>query len=145
MGAVNKIIIRTADDAALVWQFLKQNAAASIERGTPLQVVISKYRATRSNEQNAFYWGVLLTPASEQIAVNGQHFLPDTWNTYLKRKFLPETCSKGVDKWEELPDGARELVMSTSDLNVEEMTLYLQEAEAHLVDEFGVRIPTLET
>jgi hypothetical protein len=139
-AAVRKWIIRTPDDALAVWLYLKEHAKTYLELGTPLQVVMSKYRATRSNEQNAFMWAAVLTPTAEQATdEHGRHYSEEVWNLYLKKRFLPETCAKGVDKWLQMPDGERELVMSTSDLNVEEMTAYLEEIQAHLVSEFGVR------
>ena len=144
MDAVWKRVIKTPDDAHAVWVYLKEYAKQAVLIGTPLQVIVSRYRATRSNEQNAYMWVAVLTPAAEQVTANGTKFSPETWNEYLKMKFLPETCAKGIDKWLVLPGGDRVLRMSTSDLDVSEMTLYLEECTAHLASEYGVRFLDLE-
>lgn len=131
-------VLRDGTIAAGLVAFLKEHAGPMVAAGTPLQVTVAKHRRTRSNEANAFMWAAVLTPISLQVQVAGRWFSADTWNEQLKRDHLPEICAAGVEKWDVLPDGSRELRMSTSDLNTEEMALYLNEVQARAASEWGV-------
>jgi hypothetical protein len=140
---VAKFVLKTNQDAMRLYAFLKANREPMMEQGRYLQVVISEYKATRSNEQNAFMWSKgLLGAISEQAAYDGNRYSPEGWNLIFKIMFLPETCAKGVDKWFYPPgDKDRQLVMSTSDLNESEMNLYLHEVEAFATNDLGVMLP----
>ena len=100
---------------------------------------LAPYKKTRSNEQNALMW-VWLTQIGVDAWVAGRRFDAETWNEHFKRECLPETCSKGVDKWRVLPIGERVLVMSTTDLNVDEMSVYMTAFSAMAAVEFGVTL-----
>lgn len=138
---VRKFVLKTNEDAARLYTFLKANREPMMEQGRFLQVVISEYKATRSNEQNAYMWVGLLGPTSEQAWIKGQRFSDEGWNKILKRMFLPEVNAKGMDKWFYHPDGERDLVMSTSDLNVDEMRLYLDTCAEYVTHDLGVMLP----
>lgn len=138
MPVLRTFILRDGAIAAGLVAFLKEHAGPMVAAGTPLQVTVAKHRRTRSNEANAFMWAAVLTPIAQQVQVAGRWFSADTWNEQMKRDHLPEMCAAGVEKWEVLPDGSRELRMSTSDLNTEEMALYLNEVQARAASEWGV-------
>lgn len=138
MPVLRTFILRDGAIAAGLVSFLKEHAGPMVAAGTPLQVTVAKHRRTRSNEANAFMWAAVLTPIAQQVQVAGRWFSADTWNEQMKRDHLPELCAAGVEKWEVLPDGSRELRMSTSDLNTEEMALYLNEVQARAASEWGV-------
>ena len=138
MADVMTWVLSSPEVAARMITWLKENAGTYAKSGKPLQITAAPYRETRSKAQNSWMWVAVLTPASEQIITGGRSYSPQVWNEYLKEKFLPEICAKGLSKWEQMPDGTRRLVMSTSDLNVEEMTGYLDEIQAHLSTEYGV-------
>lgn len=89
--------------------------------------------------QNKWLWS-LNTDLSNQVTIEGKKFSPESWHELLKRQFLPETCEKGVDKWDYLPNGDRFLRMSSTDLNIKEFRDYSDEIEAFAVTEFNVRI-----
>jgi len=80
-----------------------------------------------------------LTDIAEQARPQGREYSPDLWHEIIKRLNLPETCAKGIDKWGELPNGDRVLVMSTTDLDVSEMTDYLDKLAA-TAGEYGVEL-----
>jgi hypothetical protein len=138
MAVLRTFILRDPSIAAGLVAFLKEHAGPMVAAGTPLQVTVAKHRRTRSNEANAFMWAAVLTPIAQQVQVAGRWFSAETWNEQLKRDHLPEICAAGVEKWDVLPDGTRELRMSTTDLNTEEMALYLTQVQARAASEWGV-------
>jgi len=138
---VRKFILKTDADVRIFMAFMRANRKPMAEQGRFLQVVVSEYKASRSNEQNAYMWAGILEPIAEQAFVAGQRFKAEVWNEHLKEIFLPETNAKGMDKWMYLPNGGRRLMMSTSDLNHDEMGLYLTQIAAFAADELGVLLP----
>jgi hypothetical protein len=143
---VRKFVLKTMEDAQRFYAFLKANREPMMEQGRFLQVVVSEYKSSRSNEQNAYMWAGLLKPTAEQAWITGhdrkqRRYSDIGWNLILKVMFLPETNAKGMDKWFYLPNGERELVMSTSDLNVEEMKLYLNQCAEYVTHDLGVMLP----
>ena len=105
----------------------------------PLRVVVTEDKSKRSNEQNKLLWK-RLGEVSQQAMPRGQRFSDEVWHEYLKRELLPEECAKGVNKWDYLPTGEKVLKMGTPDLNVEEMTTYLDKLAAHVATEYGVEL-----
>lgn len=138
---VIKFILRSPLDAARMQAHLKEHAEPMAQRGTPLQITIAPYKATRSNEANARWWAAVVTPTADQVVVGGVHHEPDVWAQYLKEKCLPDMCAKGIDKYKFMPDGSRVLAMGSSDLNTKEFGEFMERCEAFVVSEFGVRLP----
>lgn len=138
---VRKFVLKTNEDAARLYTFLKANREPMMEQGRFLQVVVSEHKEGRSDGANRYMWAGLLSPIAEQAWVNGQRFTAEVWAEFFKAQFLPETTSRGTDKWLYLPDGSRQLVGSTTHLNKDEMTLYLQQIEHYAVDDLGVQLP----
>lgn len=132
-------VLRTDADAHALYAVLKSNREAFAERGEPLQVTVSVYKAKRKDEQNALMW-VILQQIAEQAWVRGVRYDAETWHVLYKRMFLPEMNARGAPKWRVLPDGERELVMSTTELNVTEFSTYLNEVQAHAAAELGVQL-----
>ena len=137
MTLARTFVLRGPEQAVALNAFLKGNAAAMAKAGTPLEVRVLVHKAHRSSQQNALHW-VLLTTIEEQAWVGGRQFDVETWNEHMKRELLPEETARGVKKWRHLPDGSRTLSMSTSDLDVTEMTDYLDQLQAKAVTELGV-------
>ncbi len=133
-------VIRDASVIDRVAAFLAENWQGMAALGKPLAVSVGEHRAKRSLEQNALMW-VWLGFIAEHAVVNGQRFSPEAWNVHMKREHLPAMCRKGLAKWVELPRGERELAMSTTDLDVEEMGLYLNALEAYAADVLGLTLP----
>ena len=138
MTVLRSFILNTPEKAAEMLAFVKAHAETAVRSGQPLQVTVARYKPRRSNGSNKFYWGAVLQQISDQVRVGGQWFAPDVWGEHLKQRFLPEQCASGVDKWAVYPDGTRVLAMGTSDLNSEEMSLYLNECQAYATTELGV-------
>jgi len=104
----------------------------------PLAVTVAEHKSKRSNEQNRLMWD-RLTAISEQARPGGSQFSTEAWHEHAKRELLPEECAKGVSKWAYLPTGDRVLKMSTTDLDVSEMTDYL-DALGAMAAELGVEL-----
>lgn len=138
---VRTFVFETDDDVRRFMAFMKSNRQPMAEQKRYLQAVISEYKETRTSAQNRFMWKALLDPTSEQALAHGRRLSPEGWNKVLKIMFLPDTCAKGIDKWFFAPDGEKTLEMSTSDLNVDEMRLYLDQCSAFVASELGVMLP----
>jgi len=136
---LRQFILRDASVAASLYAFLKANWRDMAEQGRYLQITVAEYRTKRSSEQNAFMWKAVLEPIAKQAYVRGERFAADIWNEHLKEQFLPEVNARGMAKWAHLPSGQRRLVMSTTDLNVAEMTTYLDAIQAYAASELGVQ------
>lgn len=130
-------VLHTGEHAQSLIAFLKSNAGPMAKQGQPLEVRVSVYKAKRSNEQNALMW-VLLTQIADQAWVAGRQFAAEVWHEHFKRELLPEETSRGVAKWRALPNGDRELFMSTTDLDVSEMSTYVEKLQAKAAVELGV-------
>ena len=118
---------------------LKANWQAMASLGKPLGVTVAPYKKTRTSEQNALMW-VWLTQISKEAWVGGKQFDAETWHEHCRREFLPETNARGDEKWLVLPGGDRLCVMSTTRLNTEEMSLYMDAIDAFAAVELGVEI-----
>lgn len=138
---VRTFILHTDQDVQRFLAFMKANWRPMMEQERYLQVVVSEYKSTRSKEANAYMWAGLLGPTADQAWANGRQLKAEGWNLVLKIMFLPEVCGRGISKWFYAPDGERTLEMSTSDLNVDEMRLYLDECAAYVTSELGVLLP----
>ncbi|MCK2097532.1 recombination protein NinB [Thauera aromatica] len=119
-----------------IWQalcaFVAANAAACLERGKPLRVIVTEDERKRTAEMNRFYWGPVLTTIAEQAWVGGRRFDKDVWHEHYARKF-------GVFEELVLPDG--EIVTrrkSTTQMTVGEFSSYLNQVQADAASEIGV-------
>lgn len=140
MSGISRTFILSGDGPAqMLYAFLKQNRQQMAESGRPLAVRVFEHRAKRSDEQNALHW-VWLQQIAEQAAVAGRKFDADVWNQHMKEQLLPEETAAGKRKWLELPSGERRLVLSTSDLNVAEMSEYMEKLSAYAATELGVAL-----
>lgn len=133
MSAVyREFVLRSPGIWSAVLAFVKANASALIEKGTPLRVIFTTDERTRNNEQNKRLWGYLYKNIAEQAWVNGQQFDADVWHEWYARKF-------GVLEEITLPDG--EIVTrrkSTRDMTVSEFSTFMQRIEADAASEHGV-------
>jgi len=104
-----------------------------IDGNSFFEVVIRVFKKKRSNDQNNLYW-VRLGEISKQAWIDGRQFTDDVIHEHVKRELLPDTCTKGIEKWMILPSGERTLKMSTGDLNTKEFAEYFTQVEAFAAD-----------
>jgi hypothetical protein len=90
-----------------------------------VEVVIRKYKSKRSNEQNKYYFGVVLDILSKHTG-----YEPDEMHEILKFKFLRKRISNDV-----------EYVQSTTKLNTAEMEAYLDKVRRWAAIELLCNIP----
>ena len=112
--------------------FVKANAAACLEKGRSLRVIVTEEEKKRTSEANRFYWGPVLTTIAEQAWVDGRQFGRDTWHEHFAREFLPKTEMV-------LPYG--EIILrrkSTTELTVSEFSEYLHKVQAEAAQTLGV-------
>lgn len=113
-----------------------------------MELVIQHKTKQRTDSQNRLMWGARLREISEQAWVGGKQYGAEVWHEYLKQKFLPEgneedfarlvRSPETYRKWDELPDGERVLVGSTTQLTTLGMSRYMTECEAYATQELGV-------
>ena len=94
----------------------------------PKEVLIRDFKKKRGNPANNLMWK-RLEEIANQCWIGGRKFDADTLHIYCKREYLPDVCAKGVEKWTILPNGDRELKMSTTDLNTSEFAKYTLQIE----------------
>lgn len=140
MSAVARtFILREDQNAQSLWTFLRLNWRVMADSGKPLAIRVFEYRAKRSDEQNALMW-VWLGQIAEQAYIGGRRFDADVWNQHCKEQLLPDETAAGKRKWMNLPNGERRLILSTTDLNVAEMTEYMDKLGAYAATELGVAL-----
>lgn len=132
-------VLREDMNAQALWAFLRNNWKAMAESGKPLAIRVSEYRSKRSEEQNRLMWR-WLGEVAEQAYVGGQRYTAEVWNEHCKAQLLPEETAAGKSKWLHMPSGERRLMLSTSDLNVAEMSEYLDKLSAYASTELGVAL-----
>lgn len=132
IGLYKEFTLHTPNVWHLVLAFVKANAGAALDKGTPLRVIVTAEERKRNPEQNRFYWGVVLRDISEQAWVAGRQFDKDTWHEYFADLFAEK-----VERI--LPDGRIHVSRkSTSDMSVGDFTTYLAQVQAHAANELGV-------
>lgn len=129
--------INTPDDFASVVRFVKSNAKALAENGTPLRIIITTTEQKRHAQQNAFLWSAVYRDIANQVWAGGRQFSSETWHELYARMFLPL-----VDVV--LPTG--EVIQrrtSTTELGVKAFAEYVTQVQAHAAQEYGVRFSAL--
>ena len=61
------------------------DAAVSLWKDGEVEVIVLRRRATRSDAQNRYYWGVIVQMLSDKYG-----YTPDEMHDVLKAKFLPK-------------------------------------------------------
>lgn len=125
-------LLRSPDTWRLVLDFVRSNAQAFIDRGTPLRIIITSEQQKRTPEQNRFYFGVVLKTIAEQAWIEGTQYSADVWHEHLAEKFCPRVEFL-------LPYGeVRTRRKSTTEMTVKEFSDYVTTVQAHAGTELGV-------
>lgn len=99
---------------------------ASLE-GQSVDIVVSKHRKCRSDSQNRLYWEMLSIITYN--TGNSKDYLHD----YYRSKYLSEKKSINGDTFTQ--------IRSTTSLNTEEFTRYLNDIRFHAFDFFNINLP----
>jgi hypothetical protein len=126
--------LRSPHEAGAMLSFVKSNAAAFAEKGTPLRVIVTEDEMDRLDEQIRYYFGVVIKAMAEQIWLEGRQFTKDAWHELMARKFLP---AKEVL----MPDGEivlKRASIARGQIGVKAMAKFTQEVESYAASEHGV-------
>ena len=123
------IVLRNDSNAQSLWSLLKSNWRALADAGKPIAVTVQEHKAKRSGDQNKRYWAML-----NEIAANawldGRQFSSAAWHAYFAAQFVG--C-------EDLPGGGSTAI-STTTLNVEEFSAYMERVMHFAATELGVEL-----
>ena len=100
------------------------------------RVRITRHRRTRSINQNAYYWAVVVASFHQFLSEQGDSYTAEDCHEMLKFKHLRETA---VDH--STGEVLGEFVKSTATLNTMEFAEYVDRCIAWL-GEFGIRVPS---
>jgi hypothetical protein len=107
-------------------------------RDGEVRISIERKTATRSHQQNRWYWGVIVELLSEHTG-----YTPDEIHEVLKAKFIPKRIAfadgNGEVKGEFVVGG------TTVRLDKNEFSAYCRDIQQWAADELGVVIPDPET
>jgi hypothetical protein len=89
---------------------------------------------SRSQQQNRYYWGVVLPFVQRWIGSSGQSVTTDALHEYFRAGYLSYTfVAEGVD--------ARRVARSTASLSVEEMAAYIDAVSGWCIERTGSAPP----
>jgi hypothetical protein len=112
-----------------------QLLACEYQRLEGCQVVITldKERKTRSINQNAYLWGVIIATLNKELGYNDND---SNIHEYLKSKFLSKEIQSPINPSESLT-----IIRSTNDLNTIEMEEYLTAIRSWASSELNIYLP----
>jgi hypothetical protein len=103
-----------------------------MKEGWQLEVTVRRLRATRSQQANRYYWGVVLTTLVRHCDFQ---YTPEEMHEVLKAKFLPKTLA--------IHDGNGEIVFeyviggSTRSMNTTQFSDYVRDIKQWALDTLG--------
>ncbi|MFM0630748.1 recombinase [Paraburkholderia xenovorans] len=114
--------------------FVKSNAPAFADKGTPLRVIITEEETDRLDEQIRYYFGVVVKTIAEQAWIEGRQFSKEAWHEELAKMFLPTR---------EITTPSGELVLKRSSIargqiSLKRMTKFTKDVEAYASTDLGV-------
>lgn len=108
------------------------NALKEFEGG--VTVTLEKKKKTRSNDQNAYYWGVVIGMVRERLRELGNRVTIEDTHLMLRAKFLSEPIH--------LSDGEFvDHIKSTQSLSTIEFMDYILDIRQFCLDNLDIRIP----
>lgn len=125
-------VCRHPSDAAYVDGYIREVAAVK-----PVKVTIEEYRKKRSLDQNALYWKWLTIIRDHIRDTIGAVYTTDDLHEWFRDTFLGKRQIKFKDRTLVVP-------RSTTSLNVQEMTDYLNNIEMYCADRLNLILPTQE-
>lgn len=96
-------------------------------RGKTVEITIEERKRRRSNEANAYYWGVVIKMIADTCGYRTSEEFAGI-HSELKQKFLPKA-------------GRLQIAKSTSSLNTVEFSDYIEKVRQWAAEELGLYIP----
>lgn len=109
-------------------------SVSELRDGWEVEIAVKRLRATRSLEQNAYYWGVVVQLLSEHTG-----YTPDEIHDVLKAKFIPKrlaVCDGNGEIKDEIVLGG-----STRAMNKLEFGEYVESIRLWAAEDLDVVIP----
>nr|DAP79054.1 MAG TPA: protein NinB [Caudoviricetes sp.] len=120
----------TPENKKEVMRSIWDNLNGWFENGN-LDITIRPYKAKRSHEQNKRLWAIY-GELADKAWVNGRRYSAETWHEYCKGYFLGFELKA-------MPDGSElKTPISTTRLNVAEMTEYQNNIQSWAANEFKI-------
>lgn len=120
----------TADNADNIVTLFTNELKSWLKAGD-LEITIRPYKAKRSHEQNKRLWAIY-GELADKAWVNGRRYSAETWHEYCKGYFLGFELKA-------MPDGSElKTPISTTRLNVAEMTEYQNNIQSWAANEFKI-------
>nr|DAN36231.1 MAG TPA: NinB protein [Caudoviricetes sp.]DAN81606.1 MAG TPA: NinB protein [Caudoviricetes sp.] len=120
----------TADNADNIVNLFTNELKNWLKDGD-LEITIHPYKAKRSHEQNKRLWAIY-GELADKAWVNGRRYSAETWHEYCKGYFLGFELRT-------MPDGSElKTPISTTRLNVAEMTEYQNNIQSWAANEFKI-------
>lgn len=104
--------------------------------GKELLITFEKPKKQRSNQQNAFYWGIVVVIIKSCLKSTGNNLSENDVHDLLRLKFLKETISIKEETGEVI-----ERVKSTTELTTSQFMDYIAEIQQFAAEYFDVIIP----
>lgn len=121
---------RVSDDGKLeLWNQSGYVAYLRHLAGEKVVVTVSRDKATRSSEQNRFYWSGVVGLMAEELG-----YSKDDMHAILAYKFLRMEA--------ETPAGTLPFVRSTASLKTDEFERYIEDIRIWAASDLGIVIPT---
>lgn len=105
--------------------------------GKVCKVTIERVQKRRSNQANAYYWGVVVQAFSQFLKDQGEWYTDEEVHEMFKFKFLRRSV---VNK--KTGEVVSEITLSTSKLSTSEFAEYLDRCIVWLNDMFGIHVPS---
>ena len=104
--------------------------------GKDVLISFEKIKKKRSNQQNAFYWGIVIVIIKSCLKSTGNNLSENDVHDLLRLKFLKETISIKEETGEVI-----ERVKSTTELTTSQFMDYIAEIQQFAAEYFDVIIP----
>lgn len=124
---------------------LKRNRSQILEtiksfEGKDVLITFEKPKKKRSNNQNSYYWGIVIVLIKSALKDTGNNLNTNDVHDLLRLKFLKETISIKEETGEVI-----ERVKSTTELTTSQFMDYIAEIQQFAAEYFDVIIPDPNT
>ena len=124
---------------------LKRNRSQILEtiksfEGKDVLITFEKPKKKRSNNQNSYYWGIVIVLIKSALKDTGNNLNTNDVHDLLRLKFLKETISIKEETGEVI-----ERVRSTTELTTSQFMDYIAEIQQFAAEYFDVIIPDPNT
>lgn len=124
---------------------LKRNRSQILEtiksfEGRDVLITFEKPKKKRSNNQNSYYWGIVIVLIKSALKDTGNNLNTNDVHDLLRLKFLKETISIKEETGEII-----ERVKSTTELTTSQFMEYIAEIQQFAAEYFDVIIPDPNT